>query len=226
MPRVRVLLFASLSTPQNRGGVELDLPAGATVQAVCDSVARAHPGLAERLAVVAVAVNQSIVPRTHPLGEGDEVALLPPVSGGAGSAALHLTREPVSVDRLLCGVTDSRAGAIVLFLGVVRDHARDRSVSAIDYEAYAAMAENALSEIERLTSSQPGVCRAALVHRLGSLSVGEISVAIAVSAGHRAEGFDACRFAIERIKKDVPIWKKEHGADGVSWIEGDAAHPA
>lgn len=224
MPRVRILLFASLSTSENRGEMALDLPAGATAASACEAVARAHPGIANRLGVVAVAVNQSIVPRSHPLADGDEVALLPPVSGGA-EATPHLTREPISADALLARVADPKAGALVLFLGVVRDHSRERAVMAIDYEAYAAMAEKSLAAVEVEVARQPAILHAGIVHRLGHLTVGEISVAIAVSAGHRAEAFDACRLAIERIKKDVPIWKKEHGADGVAWIEGDEARP-
>ena len=138
---------------------------------------------------------------------------------------IALTRDPISVDVVLSAVRDRGAGAIVLFLGVVRAHARGRDVRHLEYEAYDALARKELARIEMEAAARWGV-RVAIVHRLGHLEIGEVSVAIAVSSAHRGEAFEAGRYAIDTLKQTVPIWKKEVWADGAEWIGHDDPAPS
>jgi molybdopterin synthase catalytic subunit len=190
---------------------------GATVNDLLDELARAHPRLERMRPVTMVMVNQAYVPADHRLHDGDEVALIPPVSGG-GAARFRVQTEPIDPRQVESLVADSGAGAIVTFAGMVRDNARGNAVSRLEYEAYAPAAERMLAQIGEEIAQRWGVERVAIVHRIGSLAVGETSVVISVASPHRDAAFEACRYAIERIKEIVPIWKKEHYADGAVWI--------
>jgi len=165
-------------------------------------------------------VNQEYARADRELREGDEVALIPPVSGGGGF--FRVGPEPLDAREVEAAVADPSAGAVVTFTGTVRDRARGRSVVALEYEAYGPAAERMLAQIGREISERWGIGRVAIAHRIGRLGVGEASVVIAVSTPHRAEGFAACAYAIERLKEIVPIWKKEHYADGAVWIGSEA----
>lgn len=138
---------------------------------------------------------------------------------------LELTHEIIDPSQLLAAVEDDGSGGAVLFLGCVRDHSLDQKVVALEYEAYEPMALKQMAVIEKEVCARWPVRRFAMVHRLGYMKVGEISVAIAVSCAHRAEAFEACRFAIDTLKHAVPIWKKEYRPDGSFWVEGCQAHP-
>ncbi|HWP35811.1 MAG TPA: molybdenum cofactor biosynthesis protein MoaE [Thermodesulfobacteriota bacterium] len=212
--RVAVRLFAALAEAAGTDRLTVTLPEGATVGAALEAVGTRVPAVARYGASLLTAVNLDYVPRDHRLRDGDELALIPPVSGGAPAGFFAVTDRPIDVGQVIAAVADPGCGAIVTFLGTVRDHAEGRPVAGIDYHAYRDMAERKLAEIGEEIRRQWGELRVAIVHRTGHLAVGEVSVAIAVAAPHRAEAFAACRHAIERIKVIVPIWKKE------AWVSG------
>ena len=208
---VRVRLFAALRERAGAPEVALELPDGARV---ADAL-REMRALTDGVPVV-MAVNHEYADPDAPLHGGDEVALIPPVSGGAvGALHARLTGEPLSLDRLLELVRDPRAGAVVTFLGVTRQ------VAELDYEAYADMAEPQLAEIVRRAIERHGLCAAAAEHRVGTVPLSEPSVAIAVSAPHREAAFAGAREIIDELKARVPIWKKEEG----EWVRGVTPQP-
>lgn len=219
--RVRVLYFAVVRERLRRDEDELELPAGATVADLLDELSARHPPIAALRLHLQVARNLEAVRGTQALSDGDEVALIPPVSGGSGSPArspLCAVRDaPLDLHEVIRAVTHEGAGGIVTFTGIVRRQSRGHLVDHLEYEAYQAMAEAKLDEIARSLEERHGA-RMAIVHRVGRLVVGDVAVVIAASAPHRAEAFAACRDAIERLKVEVPIWKKEVGDDGEEWI--------
>ncbi len=160
------------------------------------------------------AVNKHYAPADRELVEGDEVALIPPVSGGA----FRLTEEPIDVDAVIAEVADERAGAVATFLGTTRAHSRGRTVTHLEYEAYAGMAEGVMERIADELRSRYDVCAVAITHRVGRVGIRETSVAIAVSAPHRHDALAACREAIDTLKAEVPLWKKEVYEGGEEWI--------
>lgn len=181
------------------------------------ALAARHAQLAPYLARMRFAVNDELHPRDTEVKAGDEIAVLPPVAGG--SVACALFERPLSLDAALAAVQHPGAGALVLFLGTVRDHAEQGAVAKLDYEAHRSLAERELSRVlSELAGEFPGV-RLCAHHRIGSLAVGDIAVVVAASAAHRAQAFEACRAAIDRIKETVPIWKKEWAPDGSAlWV--------
>ena len=212
--RVTVRLFAALRERAGSGRRELDLPEGAIAGDVFAAleIGDEPPGLA-------YAVNQEYAERSAVLKDGDEVALIPPVSGGAEAEPLVLLGpEPIDLDRLIAHVAGPDAGAIATFTGTVRESARDRQVLDLEYEAYPGMAEREIARIARAVVAEHGCLRAAIWHRTGVVAVGEASVGIAISSAHRGPAFDACEQAIDTLKVTVPIWKKERYADGEVWI--------
>jgi molybdopterin synthase catalytic subunit len=215
--RVRVLYFAVIRERLRRDSDELDLPDGATAATLLDELAARHPAIAGLRNHLRVARNRETVPLETPLTDGDEVALIPPVSGGA-PARIALRDQPLDVNEPIAAVSHEGAGGIVTFLGVVRRHSRGTTVERLEYEAYRAMAEERMAAIARTVEEATPGARVAIHHRVGALAVGELAVVIAASAPHRAEAFAAARDAIERLKVEVPIWKKEVGADGAEWI--------
>jgi molybdopterin synthase catalytic subunit len=169
-----------------------------------------------------VMVNQAYQPRDHVLTDGDEVAIIPPVSGGSETRRFVVTDEVLDPRQVEALVMDDASGALVTFAGTVRDNARGKSVTALEYEAYPPAAEKMLEQIGDEIFERWGVRSVAIAHRYGLLQVGETSVVIAVSSAHREAAFDACRYAIERIKVLVPIWKREVYQDGAVWIGSEA----
>jgi molybdopterin synthase catalytic subunit len=203
---VRVRLFAALRERAGAGEVELELPEGASV---ADALAEMR-SLTEGVPVV-MAVNHEYADSELVLGPGDELALIPPVSGGSVSALhVRVTEQPLAVDRLIERVRDPRAGAVVTFLGVTR------AVAELDYEAYLPMAERKIAEIVTAAMQRHGLCAAAAEHRVGIVSLSEASVAVAASAPHRDAAFAGAREIIDEIKAQAPIWKKEEG----EWVPG------
>lgn len=213
---VRVRLFAVLRERAGRDSVELELGEGATVADAIDRLA-ALPALTEPLArmPVAMAVNRAYARPETPLDAGDELALIPPISGGAGPH-VRVTVEPLSLEALAAAVGRPGAGAVVAFQGVTRE------VSRLDYEAYAEMAEERIAAILADCVERHGLEAAAAEHRTGSVALGEASVIVAVSAAHREEAFAGAREAIDRIKAEAPIWKREVEDGGSRWVEGAA----
>jgi molybdopterin synthase catalytic subunit len=181
-------------------------------------IAKQHPQVASLLPRVQVAVNQVMAPATALLGEDDELALIPPVSGGATNR-IAVRDVPLALGDVVDVVLGPDRGGLVTFTGLVRRHGKVPNVVRLEYEAYSAMAERVLGEIaDEIEAEVPGV-RIAIHHRVGALAVGEAAVIVAAAAPHRGPAFEACRAAIDRLKSRAPIWKKEIGEAGAEWIE-------
>ncbi len=227
---VDVLFFAGAAEAAGCRRLRAAVPAGATLADLAEALRQRFPRLGPFLPSLLWAVNEEYAPPERVLRQGDEVALIPPVSGGSRPAtavaedgmACRLVRDPISVDDVLQRVTHPEAGAIVLFLGTVRARTGSAVTEALEYDAYPAMAEREMAAIAREASERWPGCRVAIVHRLGRLAVGEVSVVVAASAPHRAEAFAACRYAIDRLKQVVPIWKREFAPGGQPfWVHPD-----
>jgi molybdopterin synthase catalytic subunit len=224
---VRARLFARLREQAGTDTESVELPTGSNVSDVYDAVRRLHPGLEADRNGVRAALNQEFADWGAAVADGDEVAFIPPVSGGAHGAGVlfELTSRPLDARRMEAAVAHKGAGAICTFTGVVREHSRGRSVTHLEYEAYAEMATAQMRRIADEIAEQWPQARVAMAHRTGRLEIGEPSVVVSVSSPHRAEAIAACKWGIDRLKESVPIWKKEHAADGTYWIEGDEARP-
>ncbi len=220
--RVQILVFGVLKDliPEQSG--EVDLPGGSNVRDLIDRYRDRFAGKDSLWASLAVAVNGQYVTASHLLQEGDEVALLPPVSGGAREPVLALVREPIDPASVVSGLKQGEDGAVVVFDGIVRNNTRGRRTLYLVYEAYEEMALAQMRELAAKSIADFRVRDVSIVHRLGKLEVGETSVLIAVASAHRAQAFDACRWLIDTLKKTVPIWKKEHFEDGAVWADGEA----
>ena len=218
--RVRVRLFARYREALGRERLEVDLPEGGTVEAAWSVIADRHPELAPYRPFTLFAVGQDYVSPDHRLRPDDELFLFPPVSGGgAGADIYRVVTEPLSPEAIAAEVDDPGAGGIVIFSGVVRNETGGRPVKFLEYEGHAPMAEVKMREIgEAVRVRWPGVRRVAMLHRIGRLEIGEASVLIAVAAAHRGDAFEACRYAIDTLKRIVPVWKKEHFEDGEVWV--------
>jgi molybdopterin synthase catalytic subunit len=213
-------LFARLREQAGTNCEQVDL-AGSTIADVYRALRDRHPALEADLDLIRPARNQSFAEWSEAVVDGDEVAFIPPVSGGAGAAALiELTAEPLDARRLEAAVTHPGAGAICTFTGVVRDNSRGEEVTHLEYEAYAGMAEGEMEAIAAEIHERWPDARVAMAHRTGVLEIGEASVVVSVSCPHRAEAISACRWGIDRLKESVPIWKKEFARSGAVWIEG------
>ena len=217
--RVGVRLFARYREAVGRERLEVDLPDGGTVEAAWSAVVDRHPQLKPFRPFTLFAVGNDYVAPDHPLRSADELCLFPPVSGGSGGDLYRVVSEPLSPEAIAADVDDAAAGGIVIFSGVVRNETGGRPVKFLEYEAHASMAEAKMREIgETIRGRWAGVKRVAMLHRIGRLEIGESSVLIAVSAAHRADAFDACRYAIDTLKQVVPVWKKEYFEDGEVWV--------
>ena len=220
---VQVRLFASAREAAGVGHLLLQLPPGATVRDAIAAVTKLHPLVGENQQMV-IARNRDYVGLDEPLAEGDELALIPPVSGGAISNAerILVSASPLSVDAAIDAVRGVDAGGIVVFLGTVRNASRGKRVRHLEYEAYAEMAEAKMREIATGLETAHAPLRIALHHRVGDLAIGDIAVVVAAAAPHRDAAFTAARAAIDDLKRVVPIWKKEYTDDGAVWIEDHA----
>ncbi len=225
---VHVLLFGALKDLRAREKETVELPERATVEEFLRGFFAIAPQLEKYAGSLAIAVNQEYARPTQVLREGDEIALLPPVSGGSADDQsvqetdwIRLQREPIEAGALLAAVKEGEAGAVVVFDGIVRNNTRGRRTMYLDYEAYEAMALSQMQGLAREAQQRFGVRRVALLHRLGRLHIGETSVLIVVASPHRAQAFEACRWIIDTLKKTVPIWKKEWFEDGAVWADGE-----
>lgn len=215
--RVKVRFFAAARERAGRGEHVLELPPPVTVQHVVDALMKAYPTLGSLLPHLRIAVDQEFATMGDAVPEGAEVALIPPVAGGSGGL-FRVVDTPLSLEPVVKAVSRVSQGGLVTFTGVVRDHSKGKDVTRLEYEAYAPMAEKKLEEIALEAKAKwPGV-EVAVMHRVGALQPGELAVVIAVSAPHRKEAFRACEYVIDRLKEDVPIWKKEFAADGAVWV--------
>lgn len=215
--RIHVRYFAYYREQLGRGEQWVELPDGADVAALWRVCTADNPRLAALWDATAVAVNGAYAGRDAALGDGDEVAFLPPVSGG--TARCRLTEDAIDVGAVEQEVRAPSHGAVVVFSGIVRETSpTGRPVRYLEYEAYAGMAEAEMERIASELEQRWAGCTVVMVHRLGRLQIGDASVAIAVATPHRVAAFEACRYAIDRLKETVPIWKKEVFLDGSQWV--------
>ena len=221
---MRVLFFGQLKDITGVAQEDAELSEGARVQDLFERYGRKFPKLASFRDSIAASVNQEYANWRAPLSSGDEVAFLPPVSGGQQSAVeedvFQIVREAIRPQELIDSLKAPEDGALVVFDGFVRNHYKGRQTLYLEYEAYEPMALAKMREIGTEIRAKFPLHRVAIVHRLGRLEIGETSVFIAVSSAHRAAAFDACRYAIDTLKRVVPIWKKEYFAAGAVWAEG------
>jgi molybdopterin synthase catalytic subunit len=217
--KIQVLYFAIFRERLGLDEETIELPGGATVATALEHLGARHQVIAALAGRFQVAVNQTMSPGDTALADGDELALIPPVAGGADSERhVRVVEEPPSLDRCVAAVGAETMGGIVTFTGVVRRTNQGRDVERLEYEAYVEMAEKVMREIGAEIEAEIEGTRIAVEHRIGKLVVGDIAVVIAAAAPHRAEAFTACRAMIDRLKERVPIWKKEIGPDGAEWI--------
>jgi molybdopterin synthase catalytic subunit len=230
--RVRVLFFGMLKDIVGKPEDSLLLAEGSRLKMVFEHYAGLYPKLRELEASLLLAHNQQFSSGSAELADGDEVAFLPPVSGGStrhtpqihSDEAGHffaLTREPIDTVELERRLLRGEDGAVVSFQGVVRNHTKGRATMYLDYECYEPMALQVMAAIGREIAGAYAISRIAMVHRLGRMEIGETSVAIVVTAPHRRPAFEAALEGINRLKRTVPIWKKEHFVDGEVWVEGE-----
>jgi molybdopterin synthase catalytic subunit/molybdopterin converting factor small subunit len=222
--QVHILPFGVLKDWLGSSASTVELPEGATVANLLAHLGERKP--CDPLRGIAVSVNAEYAVGAHILRDGDEVGLLPPVSGGSPddperNAITGLTRDIIDADKLVSAAKRGEDGAVVVFDGIVRNHTRSRQTLYLDYEAYEEMASKQMYALAQEAITRFGVRHVTLIHRLGRLNVGETSVLIAVASAHRAQAFDACRWMIDTLKKTVPIWKKETFTDGVVWSAGE-----
>lgn len=225
--RIRVLLFGQLKDIVGQREEVLEMEPGAQLLSLVARYADRFPKFQALAGSIACSVNQEYAPASAVLSDGDEVALLPPVSGGNApvgelrSAHCVIVRQPIDVREIKEDMENPSDGAALVFEGVVRDNSRGRRTLYLDYEAYESMALNEMEKLAQAALERFSVRDIALVHRLGRLQIGEASVVIAVASPHRAAAFEACRWLIDTLKKTVPIWKKEYFEDGAVWADGE-----
>lgn len=223
--RVRVLFFGMLKDLASSSSETLELPEGSTVSDLLKQCEARIPQLKDSLSSLAVAVNQEYAAAATRLKSDDEVALLPPVSGGAseGESESHasIVRTPIETSRILANIKRGEDGAAVVFEGIVRNQTRGRKTLYLDYEAYEEMALQQMERLAEQALKDFQIRDVAIVHRLGRLEIGETSVLIVVASAHRAAAFEACRWLIDTLKRTVPIWKKEYFEDGAVWADGE-----
>ncbi|MGH9491865.1 MAG: molybdenum cofactor biosynthesis protein [Terriglobales bacterium] len=223
--RIRVLFFGQLKDVAGCAADSVALGEGATLADLLSHYAKKVPRLKEFLPSTALSLNQEYASPAAPLKDNDEVALLPPVSGGApdkpAEPVVEIVREKIDPHRIVPPLERPEDGAIVMFDGIVRGHSRGRRTLYLEYEAYEEMALKQMRALAGEARERFAIRNVALVHRLGRLEIGESSVFIAVFSEHRAAAFDACRFLIDTLKRTIPIWKKEYFEDGAVWADGE-----
>ncbi len=222
--RVRVLFFGQLKEIVGTAEESAELSDGARLEDLFERYGRRFPKFAELRPSIAASLNQEYADAKAALANGDEVAFLPPVSGGEDSDAdiYRLVREPIDIRTIAETLKAPEDGALVVFDGFVRDNFKGQKTLYLEYEAYEQMAWAKIREIGAQMKQKFAIRRLAIVHRLGRLEIGETSVVIAVASAHRAAAFDACRYGIDTLKRTVPIWKKEFFVGGAVWAEGEA----
>lgn len=227
--RIQVLFFGQLKDVAGRSSAEVDLPVGARMETVFERFASEYPKLREMAGSIAMARNQEFVTLDEPLADGDEVAFMPPVSGGSGPWIAHaedeqgfyaITADPLDSRALVERLQTGEDGAVITFEGVTRNNTKGRATRYLDYECYAPMALAKMQQIGRELLAGYGIRAIGFVHRVGRLEIKEASVIIVVCSAHRKAAYDASLEAINRLKKLVPIWKKEYFEDGEVWVEG------
>ncbi len=227
---VRVLFFGMLKDFAGRESEHLSLPENATLEDLLGHYRDGNPRLKEALSSIAISVNQQYAPHSTKLADGDEVALLPPVSGGSTHSAptktnlmphAAITREEIHTHQVVEEIKRPSDGALAVFEGIVRNQSRGRRTLYLDYESYEEMALKQMESLAEQALKDFKIRDAKLIHRLGRFEIGETSVLIVVASEHRGAAFDACRWLIDTLKRTVPIWKKEYFEDGAVWATGE-----
>ena len=218
--RITALYFAVVRERLGRSDEAFELEDGARVRDAIELLVARRPEIAALRGRFRVAVNEEFADDDRALADGDELALIPPVAGGADHASRHarLLDEPLSLDRVVAAVRGPAMGGIVTFTGAVRRHSRGVAIERLEYEAYSTMAVREMARLCDEIEAEIAGTRLAVEHRIGVLAIGDVAVVIAAAAAHRAEAFAACRTMIDRLKDRVPIWKKEIGEDGAEWV--------
>jgi molybdopterin synthase catalytic subunit len=227
--RVRVLFFGMLRDLVGCPAEDAEFPQGSDLATVFAWYAARHPRLRELAPSIVIARNQEFAPLSSTITEGDELAFLPPVSGGTEDACeicheghyFAITRQTIDTRAAIAHLLTGAEGAVVTFEGTARNNTKGRATRCLDYEGYEAMALKTMLKIGLEIAAKYEIGRIAMIHRLGRILIGEASVAIIVTAPHRRPAFEAALEAIDRLKKLVPIWKKEHFVDGAVWVEGE-----
>ena len=225
--RVKVLFFGALKDIVGKAEESVEIPAGATLARVFESYARRFETLSGKRPSILFARNQEFAKEDTPLADNDEVAFLPPVSGGSTTRSRReghlfaITRDAIDSRRLVERLQRPEDGAVVVFEGVVRNNTKGRATTHLEYECYEGMAREQMVRIGREIATQFAIGRIGMVHRLGRLEIGEASVSVVTTAPHRKPAFEAALEGINRLKREVPIWKKEFFADGAVWVDGE-----
>jgi molybdopterin converting factor subunit 1 len=229
--RVKLLFFASLRDIIGSRQLDFDVPSGSTVNDLLERLESRYPALARYRSIVLTSLNEEYVDRGAVVTDGDELAIFPPVSGGSTPESIvadrpreiyRLTREAINARELAQMILRPQDGALCIFEGVVRNNSKGKPTRYLEYEAYETMALKTMEEIGGFVRTAWEIGCVAIVHRLGHMDIGETSVAIIITSPHRRASFDACEYAIDRLKKIVPIWKKEFFEDGEVWVEGQS----
>lgn len=222
--KITVLLFGQAREMVGESTIEVEVDSPATVESAFAVLKVRHARLAEMERSLLFAINEAYASRDEQLSENDRLAVLPPVSGGepAGQDVFEITREPIDIPGLRVRVLEGDSGAVVIFDGVARNNTKGRATLFLEYEGYTEMALRTLEQIGREIHERWPINRVGIIHRLGRVEITESSVVIIVTSAHRRVAFEACHFAIDRLKKIVPIWKKEYFEDGAVWVEGEA----
>jgi molybdopterin synthase catalytic subunit len=228
--RVNVRFFASLRELVGERTLAFELPDRATVADLQDQLSRRFPAVVPHLESLVCAVADEYVRSEHPLHDGDDVALIPPVSGGA-DGPFRVQTEPLDPDEVFAAIRRDEAGAVVLFHGVARNDSEGRKVIALEYDAHAPLAEKKLRDVrDEVRRRWPEITSIAMLHRIGRLAIGETSLLVGISSPHRQQAFEASQYAVDRVKQIVPVWKKEIWEDGSGqWVPGypiDLPEPA
>lgn len=228
--QVKLLFFATLKDIVGAKQLQVDVPAGTTVGELLTHLETRYPRMKDYRRVVLTAVNEEYTDHEAPIAEGDEVAIFPPVSGGEVQSdplnirrareLYQITREPIDAQKVAREMQWGEDGAVCVFEGIVRNNSKGKRTLHLVYEAYESMALKNMEEIGVFVRQGWDIDGIAIIHRLGHLDIGETSVAVIVTSAHRRPAFDACHYAIDKLKKIVPIWKKEFFEDGEVWIEG------
>jgi MoaE-MoaD fusion protein len=219
--QIKVLFFGLTGDLTGFNEEQVELPEGESLDGLWRHYESRFPRLREVSPSLLAAVNEEVVERSRLLRDGDEVAFMPPVSGGASKDFYRITREVIPTEELGQQLKAPEAGAVVTFEGIVRDHSHGRKTLYLEYTAYEPMAIRTMEQIGHEIRHKFPIDHLGMIHRVGRLEIGETSVAIIVSSAHRRAAFEACQYAIGRLKQIVPIWKKEYFEDGAVWAEGE-----
>jgi molybdopterin converting factor subunit 1 len=223
--QITVLLFGQAREWVGSSSLDFTLDAPATVESAFTILKSQHPQLAEMERSLLFAVNEEYASLSQPLSDGDQLAVLPPVSGGEAESRdiIEITREPIDIAGLRARLLEGNSGAVVIFDGVARNNTKGRRTLYLEYEGYEQMARRTMEQIGREVHERWPINRVGIIHRLGRIDITESSVVIVVTSAHRKVAFEACHYAIDRLKKIVPIWKKEYFEDGAVWVENEEA---